>query len=423
MQAKRDDATRLTVSHAAPSGSDQTRSTAPSTGASTGLSGSLSNGGPIEPIPDDVIPAENAPSEHNPVGSPKGAAQDAAPTRPSYTTRSEVESLGISLGPALHEACGDRLGDIEWFQSPWQKSGAATGMTAWRLPSGQVIDAIVKAPVGYREYFWSSRLGVVDPMWWESEECAHLPVPRVVAEGTELGGYDIAWIVQERIAGQTVAKQIDADRLRQLFLAAARFHAHTREIKRAERIDPVGEPDWRSVLDRARRRATDNAIERLDEWLRAIRAVEAVLPALLDRWHARPMDTWCHGDLHPGNCMIRDDCLNSSEGGQADPRCGVLIDFSLVHPGHWVEDALYLERMYWGREDALMGVEPVRCLAEYRLLLGLHADDTDERLADIRRLLMGVTSPAFLRHENDPVYLDAALERVLKLIPKTGGSL
>jgi aminoglycoside phosphotransferase (APT) family kinase protein len=227
-------------------------------------------------------------------------------------------------------------------------------------------------------------------MWWESDECAHLPVPRVVAEGTELGGYDIAWIVQERIAGQTVAKQIHADRLRQLFLAAARFHAHTREIKRAERIEPAGEPDWRSVLD---------------------------------RWHARPMDTWCHGDLHPGNCMIRDECSSGADGTQADPRCGVLIDFSLVHPGHWVEDALYLERMYWGREDALMGVEPVRCLAEYRLLLGLHADDTAERLADIRRLLRGVTSPAFLRHENDPVYLDAALERVLKLIPKTGGSL
>lgn len=178
-------------------------------------------------------------------------------------------------------------------------------------------------------------------------------------------------------------------------------------IKPAERTEPAGEPDWRAILDRARTRAIDNELDRLDDWLAAIDAVDRLLPALLDRWHARPMDTWCHGDLHPGNVMIRDECVGP-DGVSGDPRSGVLIDFSLVHAGHWVEDALYLERMYWGHEGALGGVEPVRCLAEHRLLLGLHADETDERLADVRRLLMGVTSPAFLRHENDPVYLAAA---------------
>lgn len=342
---------------------------------------------------------------------------------PVYTTSCEVESLGVSLGPALHDACGDRLGDIEWFRSPWQQSGAATGLTAWRLPNGRVIDAIVKAPVGYREYFWSTRLGEVDPMWWESDAYRNMPVPRVVAEGTELGGYDIAWIVQERIAGQTVTKLLDADRLRQLFFAAARFHAHTRKIRPAERTEPAGEPDWREILDRARTRAIDNALDRLDEWLGAIDAVDRLLPALLDRWHARPMDTWCHGDLHPGNVMIRDGCsgMNGSVGG--DPRCAVLIDFSLVHAGHWVEDALYLERMYWGHEGNLQGIDPVRCLAEHRALLGLHADESDETLADVRRLLMGVTSPAFLRHENEPVYLAAALDRIRSILPTFGGSL
>ncbi len=349
---------------------------------------------------------------------PDAPADSSESRGPVYTTKDDVESLGVSLGPALHDACGDRLGDIEWFRSPWQKSGAATGNTAWRLPNGRVIDAIVKVPVGYSEYYWSTRLGEVDPMWWESEECRHLPVPRVVAHGMELGGYDIAWIVQERIAGQTVGKDLDDERMNQLFLAAARFHTRTRAIKPAERTEPASEPDWRAILDRGRTRATDNELNRLDEWLGAIDAVDRLLPTLLDRWHARPMDTWCHGDLHPGNVMIRDDCMAS-----ADPRCGVLIDFSLVHPGHWVEDALYLERMYWGHESALGGIEPVRSLAEHRLLLGLHADETDEQLADVRRLLMGVTSPAFLRHENDPVYLNAAIDKVREILPRFGGSL
>ena len=51
------------------------------------------------------------------------------------------------------------------------------------------------------------------------------------------------------------------------------------------------------------------------------------------------------------------------------------------------------------------------------------ADGVDDELADIRRLLMGVTSPAFLHHENDPVYLGAALDKANGLIPQFGGSL
>lgn len=376
---------------------------------------------PTQPERDDPIGrARTGPAEHVRLHQSELETVALAGTRtPKYTTRDDVESIGVSLGPALHDACGDRLGDIEWFRSPWQKSGAATGLTSWRLPSGDVIEAIVKAPVSYRELFWTTRLGEVDPMWWESDESQRMPVPRVLSSGTELGGYDVAWLVQERIQGETVSKSMDADRLDQLFLATARFHAMARGVKPAERTEPIGEPDWRSLLERARTKCIDNAIARLDSWLRVIDAVDRVLPALLDRWHSRAMDTWCHGDLHPGNVMIRDGCMERN----SDRRCAVLIDFALIHPGHWVEDALYLERMYWGREEMLGGVRPLRCLAEHRVLHGLHADGSDARLADVRRVLMGVTSPAFLRHENDPVYLTAALRKVRRLLPHFGVSL
>lgn len=352
---------------------------------------------------DAVGPQPGSPDNSNAEPSPPGPVRTPGPT---YTTRAEVEALGVSLGPAMHDACGDRLGDIEWFRSPWQRSGAATGFTTWRLPNGQIIDAVVKVPVGYTEYFWTTRLGEVDPMWWDSERCRHLPVPRVLASGTELGGYDVAWVVIERVSGGPISGEMTSHNLDRLFAAAALFHKLTREERPAAKARPRSMPDWPALLDRAAVSCVDNRLEHRERWLRAIEAVRRGLPRLVEIWNARTMDTWCHGDLHPGNVIIRCDKTCPED------RCGVLIDLALVHPGHWVEDALYLERMYWGRESQLGGVEPVEALARHRLSLGLHADDLDHKIADARRVLMGVTSPAFLNQERSPTYLEAAIRRV-----------
>jgi hypothetical protein len=367
--------------------------------------------------------ANGRPGEHHPrrnTPAPAGAPSQIGDTgesdqaAPKYTTRDEVESLGVSLGPALHEACGDRLGDIDWFQSPWQKSGAATGFTSWRLPDGSVVGAIAKVPVGFREYDWSVRLGEVDPMWWRSEACRHLPVPRVLASGTELGGYDIAWLVVEKVSGRPISKEMNPESLEKLFAAAALFHKLAVESRPLERVQLTLGLDWVKVLARARQSCEDNDLEGAGEWIELIDRVTGLLPGLLERWHGRPVDSWCHGDLHPGNAMIRCDETCPED------RCGVLIDLALVHPGHWVEDALYLERLYWGREDALGGVNPVEALGRHRLALGLSADEADLELADIRRVLMGATSPAFLGQENNRVYLEAARGRLRKIIPTLG---
>jgi hypothetical protein len=348
-------------------------------------------------------------TDHDPSGSPSKDEPEAhtdGPAGPQYTTRAEVEGLGVSLGPALHDACGDRLGDIEWFQSPWQRSGAATGFTTWRLPDGEVIDAIAKVPVSYTEYFWTTRLGEVDPMWWYSELCRHLPVARVLASGTELGGYDVAWIVIERVSGGTISSDMTPDNLERLFAAAAAFHQRAAGERNPADGDVRRMPDWAVLLDKAAAGVRDNGLDHADRWLRAIDGTRGVLPRLVETWAGRIMDTWCHGDLHPGNAIIRCDRTCPED------RCGVLIDLALVHPGHWVEDALYLERMYWGREEQLGGVVPIEALARHRLALGLHADEKDEELADVRRVLMGATSPAFLSQERSPVYLGAAVDRV-----------
>lgn len=395
---------------------------------------------PRQTAPPPAIGSNGALNSHHPQVSTRpehgGATASAttAPTRPGdactqgrsvvdpahppgLTTRHEVESLGVSLGPALHDARPDRLGDIEWFQSPWQRSGAATGFTSWRLPDGQVIEAIVKVPVSYSEYFWSTQLGEVDHMWWESPSCLHLPVPRVLASGTELAGYDVAWLVLERVSGKPISSEMNAESLERLFEAAAKFHAMAGEIKSPSSGRRESELDWPRLLERAEEACRDNPIPEAEGWVEMIGRVRGLLPALLERWGARPIDTWCHGDLHPGNVMTR--CSRSCP----DDRCGVLIDLAMVRPGHWVEDALYIERLYWGREETLAGVDPLECLARQRRVLGLPVGDEDRVLADVRRVLMGATSPAFLRQENDPVYLSAALERLCRITPCLGGMI
>jgi hypothetical protein len=128
------------------------------------------------------------------------------------------------------------------------------------------------------------------------------------------------------------------------------------------------------------------------------------------RWRARPIDTWCHGDLHGHNAMRRR--LREGQAG----RC-VLIDLALVHPGCWIEDALYLERLFWARRDHLHGVRVVQTLGRFRRELGLATVENASDLANVRRVLMAATAPAFLSTEGHPAHLAAALELLERLLP------
>ena len=142
------------------------------------------------------------------------------------------------------------------------------------------------------------------------------------------------------------------------------------------------------------------------------------LDGLVYRWRSRSMETWCHGALHPGNVLTRHTQTHRIFGPElTDPVSdldeGVLIDLGLVHSGHWVEDALYLERLYWGQPEGLGGVDPVAALAQARARLGLRADVGEaEEIAVVRRVLMAATRPAFLTSEGHPEYLAAALDRL-----------
>ena len=313
----------------------------------------------------------------------------------------DSQALAAALGPALRDACGGRLGPISWFRAAWQHGGAATGFAPFTLDNGTTIESLVKLPVGYHEHRWTCTLGsVVDA----KAPDAHLPTPLVLASGHEVGGHDLAWLVTEKLSGHPLSQGMDADGALALLTAACDFH-EAAAMRRPE-VDPPRTVDWETSIERSRAKARDGAIVEGQKWNEAIKHVQRILPRLLAKWNHRPCKWWCHGDLHPGNALRR------GENGRL-----VLIDLALVHPGHWVEDAVYLERQYWGRTELLHGVKPVSTLARLRRERGLQVEDTYMDIANVRRVMMASLVPLFIEREGNPKYVHAALETIHNLLP------
>ncbi len=314
----------------------------------------------------------------------------------------DAHDLGPALQPALLAACEGRLRDIHWFRVDWQIGGAATAHAKYRRGEGEpLLDVVVKLPVGPREYRFLT--GLCD---------TPAPTPRLAQHGKELGGYDFAWIVMERLPGNPPSPLLHRDVFERLTEAAAHFQWRCGERWPLEPPPPA--PDWESLLDRARDALHANPdVPDAQEWISAIKHTHKALERLVAVWSARSINCWRHGDLHPGNCMERP--AGSPWG--ADPGY-VLFDLAEAQPGHWVEDAVYLERQFWCRPDVLDGVKPVSLLAKARRSLGLDTSDDYGRLANIRRVLMAATSPAFLHQEGRPAYMRAALGVLDRLLPQ-----
>ena len=118
-------------------------------------------------------------------------------------------------------------------------------------------------------------------------------------------------------------------------------------------------------------------------------------------WDDRPMQHWCHGDLHLANAMTR----SEPPGGPA-----VLFDLAKVCVSHWVQDGVYLEHLYWGRNNDLHGHKLCKELAHHRKQLGLHVEDDWARLADAKRALLAMSVPAMLNVDGNARYVQGALE-------------
>jgi len=296
-------------------------------------------------------------------------------------------SLASSLEPVLIKQTQNQLNDIHWFRTDWQRSGAATGFAKWDGIDDESTEVVIKFPVVERELRWTRKM-----------QNAGGVAPKLYASGDCLSGYDLAWMVIERFPVGPLGKHWEESNIDRIADAAARFTKSASEFP----IDQEGrKEDWKSLLLTAKKSVRENHITNEPKWKKAHSILTKKLDAVLEKWRSRRIDQWLHGDLHFANAMCR----------SKEPNAAVsLIDLAEVHPGHWVEDAVYLERQLWGYKSRLKSSKPVHAMAVARKSLGMRVDDDYSELVDIRRILLAATAPAFMQSEGDPRYLASCLE-------------
>ncbi|HCA38727.1 MAG TPA: hypothetical protein DEO92_03490 [Phycisphaerales bacterium] len=303
-------------------------------------------------------------------------------------------TLAKNLLPTLQKACDGRLGEVSWFRADWQRGGASTGRAIWTSSGTSPREVIVKFPVVPRELYWTRRLQ-------NAKGTPPAVVPQLLASGTSLGNYDLAWIVIERLPYGPLGLRWHKNHIERIAKAAATFQAETADLPVAEEGQRV--EDWATLLDQSRASLRDNSIASGPAWTEAVKRVQRTHDDLVERWRARDTTHWIHGDLHLANALSRD----SAQSGDV-----ILIDLAEVRPGHWTEDAVYLERQLWGRPDRLDATRPVREMARARRRMSLPVRKDAHELADVRRILMAATAPAFLSTEGHPRHLAGALSQL-----------
>ncbi len=330
--------------------------------------------------------ASRGPAELHPAGPTGTEAGQSLVASPAADAGSSAGRLGVTLEPVLQRACQGRLSPVTWFRTDWQRGGAVTGYATYRDEDETDQPVVVKLPVPPRERQWLLALQHAEDV-----------VPRLYAHGEALNGYDLAWLVMERLPHGPLGSAWGPAGFDLLVEAAGRFYAASRHV------EPHGEPyqtDWPAVAERARKAVQAGSVPNQQRWNKALKKAQRKAKAWARTWHDRPCDDWCHGDLHLANAMTR----QPAPEGPA-----VLFDFAHTRVGHWLEDAIYLEHLFWGRADRLDGRRLARQIARERKSLGLPVDDNWADLAQIKRALLAMTAPARLAHDGDPVHLAAAL--------------
>jgi len=313
-----------------------------------------------------------------------GPVDDTGPGPPPDAISSS-HHLSEAVAPLLIEACEGRLAAVKWFRTEWQRGGALTGYSTYRAGADD-HPVVVKLPVPPRERRWLNHLTTF------GDVC-----PTVYEAGTSIGQYDMAWVVMERLPHGPLSPAWDGVQFDLLLEAAARFYRAAASVP----IDmPRPQRDWRQILDKARQAVSQ--LENVDRkrWNKVLKKAQKKLPNWLDIWLDRPTTDWCHGDLHLANAMTRE----PPPGGPA-----LLFDYARVHPGHWVEDAVYLEYQYWGHRDLLKGRKLSKQLAQCRRALSLPVEEGWSTYAQVRRAMLAMSAPAMSEHHAEPLHLDESL--------------
>ncbi len=158
-----------------------------------------------------------------------------------------------------------------------------------------------------------------------------LRIPMPLARGEPDDGFGFHWSVYEWIDGDPAGIDTIAD-LTEFAVSLAAF------LVALQRVDPTGGPEpglhnWfrggpLQVFDPQTRRA----IEVLDGRVPRGPVTEIWQLALQASWECRPV--WFHGDIAPGNLLVRDGALAAvidfGTCGVGDPACDVAIAWTLL---------------------------------------------------------------------------------------------
>jgi aminoglycoside phosphotransferase (APT) family kinase protein len=188
-----------------------------------------------------------------------------------------------------------------------------------------------------KEYQWLNRLA------------AHLPVPvaEPLAKGEPGQGYPYPWLIFRWLEGRDLLASPVED-VSQLAREVADFVLALEEVDLSDAPPALSCGGPLAPADEATRRA----IRGLDPetFVRAMKVWDAALEA--DSWTGPPV--WVHGDLFPGNILVRGGRLAGivdwSAAGSGDPVCEVMLAWSLPPAARAIyREELAVDEATWAR--------------------------------------------------------------------------
>jgi aminoglycoside phosphotransferase (APT) family kinase protein len=159
-----------------------------------------------------------------------------------------------------------------------------------------------------------------------------LPIPDPLAMGAPGEGYPYPWSVYRWIDGEPARADAIGD-LTEFATATAGFLVALSDVPPRGGPEP-GEHNWyRGGPLQHYDADTRKAIDALDGHLPADTALEIWTAALRATWDGRPV--WFHGDVAPGNLLLRDGVLAAvidfGTSGVGDPSCDLAIAWTVPH--------------------------------------------------------------------------------------------
>jgi aminoglycoside phosphotransferase (APT) family kinase protein len=158
-----------------------------------------------------------------------------------------------------------------------------------------------------------------------------LPIPRPVAMGAPAHGYPYPWSVYRWLDGEIALRAEIAD-LSAFAAALARF------LTALRRIDATGGPEpgqhnfFRGGPPATYEQETFDAIDALGDEIPREQVLRAWADATSTAWDRDPV--WFHGDVAPGNLLVRDGrlagVLDFGTSGIGDPACDVVVAWTFL---------------------------------------------------------------------------------------------